>query len=330
MSVREELVRILADGRLHSGSAVAAALGVSRSAVWKQVHRLADLGLEIRAEGRRGYCLTRAIEFLDGDKILGSLDAETRAACEGLEVLLVTGSTSTALAARPIPSPGAWRGVLAEYQTGGRGRRGRRWASPFGSGLCLSVSWCFATAPRELPALSLAAGIAVGRALGACGATGMALKWPNDVVVAGAKLAGILVDVEGDSRGPLRAIVGVGLNISVPDSLVAAVAAQGGLAPAGLERAVPGGTVQRNAVAAQLLRSLYQVLRDFAQQGFGPLADEWRRHDFLCGRPVTVRQGTEEVVGIAMGIAADGALLVERPEGIAAVFNGDVTLRTAA
>ncbi len=326
MSVRDGLVHILADGELHSGSALAAALGVSRSAVWKQVHRLGELGLVIQTG--RGYRLSSPLELLDSARITAGLDSETRAACTRLDVRAVTGSTNAVLAAEPAPAPGEWRGVLAEFQTGGRGRRGRRWVSPFGSGLCLSVSWCFATAPRDLPALSLAAGVAVSRALARVGATGMALKWPNDVLWGGSKLAGILVDVDGDSRGPLRAVIGIGLNLSVPDALTQAIVAEGGLPPAGLDRAVPGGEVPRNVLAAEVLCALYRVLRDFSRSGFAPLAEEWRRQDFLWGHTVTVRGGQEEVGGIARGIAADGALLVECPEGLAAVFNGEVSLRT--
>jgi BirA family biotin operon repressor/biotin-[acetyl-CoA-carboxylase] ligase len=329
MRSRGKLVRILADGRLHSGAALATELGVSRSAVWKQVHRLGELGLEVIAAGRAGYRLHRPLELLDEAHIGELLEEPARRACEALQVLDVATSTSALLAAVAPPGAGLWRAALAEFQTGGRGRRGRRWLSPYASGLCLSISWCFPAVPRDLPALSLAAGVAVGRALSACGARRLALKWPNDVVVDGAKLAGILVDVDGESRGPLRAIVGIGINLAAPASLAAAVAAEGGATPAGLEDSA-GARIARNACAAAVLSALYRVLREFGELGFAPVADEWRRQDFLRGRAVTVRQGEETVGGIARGIAADGALLVERPEGIASVLNGDVTLRTAA
>lgn len=330
MSVRDGLVNILADGELHSGSALAAALGVSRSAVWKQAHRLGELGLELRASGARGYRLAQPLELLDKARILENLDDVTRSGCEQLDVLGVTASTNALLAAAPAPSPGHWRGALAEFQTGGRGRRGRRWVSPFASGLCLSISWCFGSAPRDLPALSLAAGVAVCRALTALGITDLALKWPNDVLRSGAKLAGILVDVDGDSRGPLRSIIGVGLNVSVPSALGAAVAAEGGRPPAGLEGALRDGDVSRNALAAALFGALARILQDFSRDGFAPLATEWRGQDYLAGRSIGVRHGAAELQGIARGIAADGALLVEGPQGIAPVFNGDVTLRTGS
>ena len=151
------------------------------------------------------------------ERITRQLDDESRATCEQLEVIErhQLPPAQPCRASSP-PAVGMWRGALAEYQTGGRGRRGRRWVSPFGTGLCLSISWCFASAPRDLPALSLAAGVGVTRALAAAGAAGITLKWPNDIMLTGRKLGGILVDVDGDSHGPLRAVVGVGLNLSAP------------------------------------------------------------------------------------------------------------------
>jgi BirA family biotin operon repressor/biotin-[acetyl-CoA-carboxylase] ligase len=330
MNVRDHLIRVVADGEFHSGSALARTLGVSRSAIWKQIHRLAEFGLDVETVRGRGYRLVRPIELLDHQRIMGRLDAETNAACEALEVTSVAGSTSAMLIEQPAPPLGRWRAALAEYQTGGRGRRGRRWVSPFGSGLCLSVSYCFAAAPRDLQALSLAAGIGAMRTLTGIGAGGLTLKWPNDIVLAGRKLGGILADVDGDSHGPLRAVIGAGINLWAPDSLIGAVQADGGLPPAGLEEAMAGGRMERNVLAAGLIASLYRALRDFGRLGFGPLVDEWRRQDFLYGRFVTVRSGGEEMSGIACGIAPDGALLLDRPGGIAAVVNGDISLRAGA
>jgi BirA family biotin operon repressor/biotin-[acetyl-CoA-carboxylase] ligase len=330
MSLRDGLIRALADGRLHSGNQLAAALGVSRSAVWKQVHQLAALGLEVEVTNRRGYRLNRGLELLDEGLVTGHLDPGARAACDGLEVVAIAVSTNAALATRPPPGLGRWCAMLAEYQTSGRGRLGRRWLSPFGSGLCLSMSVSIASPSRDLPALSLAAAVGVLRVLQRAGAAGLALKWPNDILVNGAKLAGVLVDVDGNSRGPLRAIIGVGINLAVPPDLAHAVSSEGGRRPGGLEQAVPGNAVGRNALAGQLLGSLYHTVEDFGRSGFAPLADEWRRHDYLFGCPLSVRRGSEDVSGVGDGVAADGALLVRQPDGVVAVFNGEVTVRAGA
>jgi BirA family biotin operon repressor/biotin-[acetyl-CoA-carboxylase] ligase len=291
------------------------------------VHHLADVGLDVETARGRGYRLVQPIELLDRRRIFSLLDAETSASCEALDVTSVIDSTSTALIAQARPQAGKWRVALAEYQTGGRGRRGRRWISPFGTGLCLSLSYCFAVAPKNLQALSLVAGIGVMRALTRARATGLTLKWPNDIVLEGRKLGGILAEVDGDPHGPLRAVIGLGLNLSTPESLNRAVAGDGGLAPAGLQEAMTDGKAGRNVIAARLIASLHQVLQDFSRLGFGTLADEWRSQDFLYGRFVTVRNGAGEISGVARGVAPDGSLLLDRPDGMATVMNGDITLR---
>lgn len=327
MGVREQLIRILADGRAHTGTELAADLGVTRSAVWKQVHRLGELGLELQPVAGRGYRLVSPLELLDRERILAALQPASRAACESLEVRAITGSTSTDLMAQPPPSPGLWRAVLAEFQTGGRGRRGRRWLSAFGSGLCLSVAWSYASAPRDLPALALAAGIGVRRALAAAGSPDVRLKWPNDLMLDGRKLGGILVDVDGDARGPLRAVIGIGVNVSVPEGLARDIAAQGGLPPAGLCQVNGGHGLARNGLAAAVIGALLDVLQQFGVHGFTPLADEWRRNDYLYGRAIRVTRDGLEIAGVAGGIAPDGALLVQAADGLAAVFNGEVSVR---
>ncbi len=323
-----DLIGALADGQLHTGTALAARLGVSRSAVWKQVHQLDAIGLEMAVRGRRGYQLAASLELLDAARINADLSAVARGSCDGLQVVPVTESTNVALAAASPPAPGSWRALLAEYQTGGRGRRGRRWLSPFGSGLCLSCAWSFAAAPRDLPALSLAAGVAVSRALDRAGITGHGLKWPNDVLLDGAKLAGLLVDVDGDARGPLRAIVGIGINLAVSEPLRTAVTAAGGIEPAALHRRHPA--LARNALAAALLGALHEVLAEFSTAGFAPFVAEWRRHDGLADREVTVCAAGEELRGVARGIGPDGALLLEQSGALRRIFSGDVSLRAAA
>lgn len=330
MGRREAVVRCLADGRIHSGREVAARLGVSRSAVWKHIRRLGEWGVEVQAVPGRGYRLTQALELLDRARILEQLDAPTASALEALNVLGVTDSTSTRVLALPAPSPGQLRACCAEFQTSGRGRRGRRWLSPYASGLCLSVSWCFETVPADLPALSLAAGLAVRRGLSASREAHLMLKWPNDVVRDGAKLAGILVDVEGESSGPLRAAVGVGVNVTVPPALAAGIVRDGGMPPVGLDTALPAGHPGRNEMAARLLNALFAVFAQFSRHGFAPFADEWRRYDYLFGKPVTVRAGSTSYAGTAAGISAAGALLLDNGADIATVIAGDVSLRQAA
>lgn len=322
---------MLADGGLHSGNTLAARLGISRGGVWKQVRRLRGLGLDIHSGTGQGYQLARPLELLDGRLIAGLLDSATAEASESLEVSWCLPSTNTVLTQQPAPRAGCWRAVLAEYQTEGRGRRNRRWFSPLGGGLCLSMSRIFPHAPRDLAALSLAVGVAVLRALESSGTRNLALKWPNDILAGDAKLAGVLVDVDGDVRGPLRVIIGVGVNVAMPASVQQAVMDDGGLPPASLQGIVPSGTAGRNAVAATMIMALHRVLTEFAAKGFEHLCGEWRAHDYLLGRQLKVAQGGgAEIRGLGCGIAADGALLVDTGEGVTAVFNGDVSVRSGA
>jgi BirA family biotin operon repressor/biotin-[acetyl-CoA-carboxylase] ligase len=249
------------------------------------------------------------------------------AALEALEVFGVIDSTSEQLRLAAAPGSERLRVALAEYQTGGRGRRGRRWLSPYGSGLCLSVSWCFSVVPPALSALSLAAGVAIHRALAVFEPADLGLKWPNDIVAGRRKLGGLLVDVEGESLGPIKVVIGVGINIDVSDGLDNALAHEVGLAPAGLRELISSGDVSRNAVAANVINELHAVLVEFTRTGFESFIDEWQRYDSLRGAPVSVRTGARTRDGIASGIAADGTLLLETDGETISVMSGDVTLR---
>lgn len=288
------------------------------------------MGLEVEAGRGEGYRLPVPVELLSTGAVFAALDAETRMAIEGLDVLFAVDSTSTRLMAAQAPAPGRLRACVAEYQADGRGRRGRQWLSPLGSGVCFSASWRYEVPPRDLPALSLAVGVAVVEAFEKLGARGVQLKWPNDVVAGAGKLAGILVDVSGESGGPLKVVIGIGSNMRLAPGLRAALAADTAAMPAiGLDAVVPTGPPSRNGVVAELLVALRHVLAEFGRDGFAPFADRWCGLDFLSGRNVTVTSGGRTTTGIARGIGPDGALLVDSGGGIRVVMAGDVTLRGA-
>lgn len=322
------LLDLLADGQWHSGSALGEALTVSRAAIWKQVRALRSLGLEVMAERRRGYRLERPLDLLNAARIRGELAPATRAGIQFLEVLLVTASTNACLAAGPAPPLGQIRAVVAEYQTGGRGRRGRRWLSPPGHGVCMSIAWSFESAPRDLPALSLVAGVAVIGALKQLGISGVELKWPNDVMAAGGKVGGILVEVSGESGGPLRVIVGIGLNVRPVPGIATALREEGGSVPAAaLDDLVAGAGLDRSALVGMLINRLHESLVAFGDRGWPDVLPVWRQHDYLMGRSVVVTRGADTLSGIARGIADDGALLVEVDGRVSPIVAGDVTLR---
>jgi BirA family biotin operon repressor/biotin-[acetyl-CoA-carboxylase] ligase len=316
-----ELLRILSDGRFHSGEALGKALGVGRAAVWKRLRALRAAGFEVDSVPGRGYRLTESLELLDPELILGRLDAAVRSGLGPLEVHQELDSTNSELLRRASSLPSG-AVCLAEAQSAGRGRRGRVWHSPRARNLYLSLLWRFPRGPEALGGLALVVGLAVRAALEDAGVLGATVKWPNDVLHQGAKLAGALIELSGEAGGASCVIIGVGINVSMPQSGAAAITQ----AWTDASRAA-GAPVSRNLLAAALLNRLHQNLVRFGEQGLKPFLEEWRLHDALAGRPVTV-QGVNVVQGIARGIDADGAFLLEDETGaVSRWLSGDVSVR---
>lgn len=322
-SERDLLLRLLA-GPV-SGDVLARETGLTRSAVWKRVEALRAAGVDIEARPGRGYALAGPLDLLDAGEILAHLPAEARDWIAALDVRWTVGSTNTELAGVP-PSPRATV-LLAERQTGGRGRRGRPWASPLAANLYLSVARGFDGGLARLGGLSLVAGIAVADAMHGLGATRVRLKWPNDIVVADAgglrKLGGILVEGGGEHAGPVRAVIGIGLNVRMP-----AAVARGIDQPwTDLAAELGGMLPPRNAVAAAVLARLLPALAVFDRDGLAPFLQAYGRHDVLRGREVAVHAHDGVHAGVALGIAGDGALRVRFGDGERAVHAGEVSVR---
>ena len=328
MNRRLEVVRRLADGREHSGESLAAALEVSRAAVWKHVQQLGQWGLEVEAVAGRGYRLRTPLDLLDPEAVLEALPTLARERLRSLSVVEETASTNEALLAVNDLPPGRLDACLAEFQTSGRGRRGRSWIAPFGSGICLSVGWCFAEAPPQLSALSLAAGVGTRRALAQCGVEGTTLKWPNDVLHEGRKLGGILCELRAETAGPAYAVVGIGLNVALPPGAREAIVADG-LQPVSLAD-LAGSVPSRSRLAGALVGQVALALEEFGRAGFAPFHEEWQAADALRSRSVRVHRAGRSTEGTARGIDADGALLFDTGGRVERVISGEVTVRPAA
>ena len=315
----------LADGRFHSGEALAAGLGVSRSAVWKAAAALKALGSELHAVRNRGYRLARGAEPLDPAKIRDRLARETREHVARIDVAWSIDSTNTALLARTNPAHGVAEVLLAEYQTAGRGRRGRLWLAPPGGALCLSMSWTFGEVPQELGALGLAIGVCALRALRTHGIDAVTLKWPNDLLIGERKLGGVLIDLRAESAGPASVVIGIGINLTLGAALTAQIAQSGTAATdlASVLQPLPG----RNALAASLVSACVSGLRAFAREGLKPFIEDWRAVDALRGRAVNVSAADGVARGVARGIDLRGALMLETPQGLRRFISGDVTVR---
>jgi BirA family biotin operon repressor/biotin-[acetyl-CoA-carboxylase] ligase len=319
----------LSDGQFHSGEDLAQALGVSRSAVWKAVKSLRDLGATLHAVRNRGYRLAKSSEPLAAERILEKLSDAVRKQVRSLEVAWTVGSTNTELLSRANPPNGSSEVMLAEYQTAGRGRRGRAWLAPPGGAICMSLSWTFRDVPADLGALGLVIGVCELRALQELGVTGAKLKWPNDVLVDERKLGGILIELRAESGGPACVVIGIGLNVALGTALLAKIA-ETGIAATDL---VTTGLAEpsRNAVAGALVDSCVRGLMEFERDGLRPFVENWRDADALQGKMVDVRGAVGEVTrGLARGVDLHGALLVETAEeGLKKFVSGDVSVRVS-
>lgn len=318
-----QTLRALSDGAFHSGEDIARALGVTRSAVWYGIRDISGAGFTVEKVRGRGYRLAQGVSLLDAGRVRQALgDA---AAALDIEICDTLDSTNTQLMRRAGQGARSGLALAAELQTAGRGRRGRIWHSGIGSTLTFSLLWQFAQGARELAGLSLAVGIALARALRAAGAGAAQLKWPNDVVLPAGKLAGILIEMQGDVLGPSSAVIGVGVNVRA-DARVRAAVDQ----PVADLEAAAGAAVDRSILLAGLLRELAAVIAVFADRGFAPLRDEWQRLHVHQDRPVQLLLPDGRVeAGIARGVAEDGALLLETAAGITRHHSGEVSLRAA-
>lgn len=319
------LLRRLAAGPV-SGDVLAGELGLTRAAVWKRIEALREAGLAITALPGRGYRLQPPPDLLEADAIRAALPAAVRAELAALEVAWTLESTNTSLLQRAVPTRGC-AVLLAERQTGGRGRRGRIWASPLAAHVYLSLARRFDGGLARLGGLSLVAGVAAAEALHALGFPQVRLKWPNDlVVVEGAgmrKLGGLLVEGGGEAGGAARAVVGLGLNVRMPPAFAAAIDQ-----PWTDLSALTSTPPARNAVVAQLLQHLLPALAQFDAEGLAPFLPRYAALDALAGRRVRLHEASGTSATLALGVAADGALRVRDEDGgERCVHAGEVSVR---
>jgi BirA family biotin operon repressor/biotin-[acetyl-CoA-carboxylase] ligase len=326
-SRRRKLLGLLADGNFYSGESLAKQLRVTRSAVWKLISKLRAANVEIEALPRQGYRLPHAVDLYDETTIRSALSPAFQSAVTSIDTLLTVDSTNRYLIDSPAPPIQHASVCVSEVQTAGRGRRGRSWLAPFGSGVIFSLSWQFAEAPPTFSALSLAVGVAMIRALRRFGATSAQLKWPNDLVHGQRKLGGILIEMRGEASGPARVVIGVGINLRLPSATRLALAEQQAALVTDVHEMLHDRTPQRNILLAAMIDELIAMLRQFERHGFAAFADEWQACDSLANASVRVLSANETISGIARGVAPDGALLVEVNGQLQRFMSGDVSLR---
>lgn len=305
-----------------SGAMLAKEFGVSRSAVSDALKEAQAQHIEIFSLTRRGYRLAAPLELLDVARVRAALG--TLAHRVDVDIVPVIASTNTELLQRAQQGAASGMCLAAEIQTAGRGRRGRTWQSAFASSLTFSLLWRFEKGAAQLGGLSLVVGLALVRVLRAAGVDEAMLKWPNDVVVNGEKLAGILIETSGDMLGPTAAVIGVGINVRLPaaareviDQPVTDIAAH------------LNAQVSRNALLANLLRELITVLDQFNITGFAAFRSEWLQCHALHEQAITVIQGNDTFSAIVKDVAADGSLMVAPEAAYRAKRGARVTLSSA-
>ncbi|MGL6000180.1 MAG: bifunctional biotin--[acetyl-CoA-carboxylase] ligase/biotin operon repressor BirA [Pseudomonas proteolytica] len=311
------LLTLLKDGRFHSGEALGAALGVSRSAVWKQLQHLeVELDLTIHKVRGRGYQLASPLVLLNADEITLSSSI-----CAGSIFISDTIDSTNAEALRLIDAGQAAPFlVLSERQTAGRGRRGRKWVSPFAQNLYYSLVLRIDGGMRQLEGLSLVVGLAVMQALRDVGVHGSGLKWPNDVLVGSKKVAGILLELVGDPADVCHVVLGIGINANMQSA--AEVDQQ--WTSIQLET---GRSVDRNHLVAHLSQALQAYLERHRDSGFSVIRDEWEQNHLWQGKAVSLIAGVNQVDGIVLGIDDQGALRLD-VNGVEKTYSGgELSLR---
>lgn len=317
------LLRLLADGDFHSGEEMARSLDLSRASVHNALQDVERYGLALHSVRGRGYQLAQPLHWLDAGRIAEHL-ADV---CDSLHLeILDHAASSNALLLQRAAQGAASGSVLAvEWQSAGRGRLGRAWHSGLGDALTFSVLWRFENGLAALSGLSLAVGVATVRALHELGVQGTGLKWPNDVLLPDGKLAGILLEAQGDMLGPSAVVIGIGLNLLPPAQAGGRIDQPvGDLAACGIP------LQERNRVLALLLKHLVRMLREFALHGFAPLRSEWENYHLFQHRPAKLLMPDGTLAeGAVRGVTDEGALRLETVLG-EQVFNaGEISLRSA-
>ncbi|WP_028110733.1 bifunctional biotin--[acetyl-CoA-carboxylase] ligase/biotin operon repressor BirA [Ferrimonas futtsuensis] len=314
---RQRVLETLLDGQFHSGAHLAQRLGLSRTAVNNHIQALEGLGLEIYSVKGKGYRLAEPVTLLDAGKIGLGLASK---------VLLFDEVDSTnSYLLNHLGSFASGDSCLAERQTQGRGRRGRQWVSPYAGSLYLSMYWRLDGGIAQAGGLSLVVGVLLVEALESCGIAGVSVKWPNDLYFGDSKLAGILVEMRGQYGEPADMVIGCGINVNLGQGAASQIDRNWTDL-----RQVSGAPVDRNLLAREVIAHLTKGLHQFEAQGLAPFLERWRQRDCYLGKPVRVILADSEVTGVAAGVDASGALLLQTDSGLRAFNSGEVSLRPGA
>lgn len=323
-----KLLPILADGRFYSGTELGERLNISRAAIWKGMQNLKDLGVGFDSVRGKGYRLHSPLVLLDSQTVAGSLNEDVACRVYSIETHFRIDSTNSELlrqfSQHQLQLDEHQVSVcLAESQAMGRGRRGREWLSPFGCNLYLSLARQFSNGLSCLEGMSLVTGLAVVRALESIGLAGVTVKWPNDILLDGKKLAGILLEMSSGAMGEYRIVTGVGINVS-PSPETMQVLEQPWTA---LSQHLPVAP-ERNLLASRVTEAIINVVDELQASGFDHFREEWDSIDAVRGRQVSLRLSDDSVIsGQAMGVNNEGGLILNTSEGERVFNGGEISLK---
>lgn len=314
-----EVLQLLRDGDFHSGEALGAVLGLSRAAVWKRLECLeAELGLVVHRVRGRGYRLASPLSLLDQAAIV-TASREVGWTALVFDSLDSTNAEVLRRLADGVPAPLL---VLAEKQDSGRGRRGRNWVSPFAENLYYSLGLRLEGGSISLDGLSLSVGLAVMRSLEEAGLVGVGLKWPNDLLVAGCKVAGVLLELSGDPAGSCQVVIGVGVNVNMlPGASISIDQPWTSL------RERCGHLVNRTELALAMGAWLRHYLGRHEREGFAALREEWELCHLWQGKEVSLLAGPQRIDGVVLGVDRLGALRLDVAGQERQFSGGELSLR---
>lgn len=319
-SIKEDLIKALASGEFVSGQGLAETLGVSRAAISNHVSNLEALGLDVFKVRGKGYQLAQPIELLDRMKVVEHLTSSQNN--NVVEVHNIIDSTNNYLM-RKLPNQVVQGQVcLAECQLAGRGRRGKEWVSPFGSHLYLSLYHKLDQGMSQAMGLSIACALAVAATISSLYSVDVELKWPNDIYINGKKLAGILIDLEGQATGECHSVIGIGVNVSMPAQVKSRIDQPWIDLSTALDI-----NIDRNLLAATLIFNLQERVNQHKKSGLQNMLDLWHKHDLFLNKAVKLITGTNEKQGVCRGINEQGALLLEVDGETKPIYGGEVSMR---
>ena len=322
-----ETLKLLADGKAHSEKELMKSLGLPGPMLSKYIRKLRKLGIKVEFSSHQGYQLSCSIEFLDAQKISNKLKTSIADRIHRLEVFPELDSTNTYLLNAPKPDLGQMTVCLAEHQSAGRGRYGKKWSVPFGGGLCLSVGWLFNELPQKISALSLSVAVVARQVIGELTGCYPLVKWPNDLVWEDQKLGGILIETSGENENALHVVVGIGINVSINPTYLKKICdwPEGAIDMNSMVK----GQFSKNELASRLIEGFFETLKTYGSLGFGLHHEQFISAHYLNGREVVLSNGSSELSGTVVTVDLDGALVLETGSGVRRVVTGEVSLRSS-